>query len=321
MSLFRLCVCVCLCFVGDRWIAGDSDAKVLTLAEQIIAAMPERIKNESDDIMSLGSPLSDTFNSDTSGLGGLSDAFMEPLLDSLPSSNFDQDLNFELNDYRYHDVGTPCSSLSPASSGPLQSPASYSVVTEPTSISTGAMNSPSPPPTTEDFTEFLHASSNILKPFEADFSNLTLTDREQRELYEAAKCIQKAYRSYKGRKKLEEQDKERRAAIVIQNYYRRYKQYAYYRQMTNAALIIQNGYRSYCEHKRFKKSQPKGGHSTSNNNNNGSNILPSASTRNTQCLQNYYNKRWKQQQSNNGNGNGVNSANMSKEPNTSGPLK
>ncbi|XP_031617985.1 calmodulin-binding transcription activator 1 isoform X2 [Contarinia nasturtii] len=290
---------------------GDSDAKVLTLAEQIIAAMPERIKNESDDIMSLGSPLSDTFNSDTSGLGGLSDAFMEPLLDSLPSSNFDQDLNFELNDYRYHDVGTPCSSLSPASSGPLQSPASYSVATEPTSITTGAMNSPSPPPTTEDFTEFLHASSNILKPFEADFSNLTLTDREQRELYEAAKCIQKAYRSYKGRKKLEEQDKERRAAIVIQNYYRRYKQYAYYRQMTNAALIIQNGYRSYCEHKRFKKSQPKGGSNALNT---------SASTQNTQCLQNYYNKRWKQQQSNNANGNGAN-ANISKEPNTSGPLK
>ena len=48
-------------------------------------------------------------------------------------------------------------------------------------------------------------------------------DREQRELYEAAKVIQKAYRSYKGRKKLE-QDKERQAAVLIQNYYRRYKQ-------------------------------------------------------------------------------------------------
>ncbi|XP_055315891.1 calmodulin-binding transcription activator 1 isoform X2 [Sitodiplosis mosellana] len=298
---------------NDSFLLWDSDAKVLTLAEQIIAAMPERIKNESDDIMSLGSPLSDTFNSDTSGLGGLSDAFMEPLLDSLPSSNFDQDLNFELNDYRYHDVGTPCSSLSPASSGPLQSPASYSITTEP-SISTGAMSSPSPPPTTEDFTEFLHASSTILKPFEADFSNLTLTDREQRELYEAAKCIQKAYRSYKGRKKLEEQDKERRAAIVIQNYYRRYKQYAYYRQMTNAALIIQNGYRSYCEHKRFKKStQPKGG--------TGNTATLSSTRNNTQCLQNYYNKRWKQQQQHQSNSGALNNTNISKEPNTSGPLK
>lgn len=269
--------------------------------------MPERIKIESDDIMSLGSPLSDTFNSDASGLGPLSDAFMEPLLDSLPSSNFDQDISFELNDYRYHDVGTPCSSLSPASSGPLQSPASYSVATEPANGS-GAMNSPSPPPTTEDFTEFLQASSTVLKPFEADFSNLTLTDREQRELYEAAKCIQKAYRSYKGRKKLEEQDKERRAAIVIQNYYRRYKQYAYYRQMTNAALIIQNGYRSYCEHKRFKKSQPKIANT---------NIAASGSSRDTQCLQSYYNKRWKQPIICTSNSN----TGISKEPNTSGPLK
>lgn len=268
--------------------------------------MPERIKNESDDIMSLGSPLSDTFNSDTSGLGGLSDGtFMEPLLDSLPSSNFDQDLNFELNDYRYHDVGTPCSSLSPASSGPLQSPTSYSVATEP-SINTGTMSSPSPPPTTEDFTEFLHASSTILKPFEADFSNLTLTNREQRELYEAAKCIQTAYRSYKGRKKLEEQDKERRAAIVIQNYYRRYKQYVYYRQMTNAALIIQNGYRSYCENKRFKKSQPKTLNHTSTKT-----TLVTGPSRNNQCLHSYYSKRWKQQQTNP----------VCKELNTSGPLK
>lgn len=58
-------------------------------------------------------------------------------------------------------------------------------------------------------------------------------DREQRELYEAAKIIQKAYRSYKGRKKLEEQDKERAAAILIQNYYRRYKQVSWTRPCSN----------------------------------------------------------------------------------------
>lgn len=56
------------------------------------------------------------------------------------------------------------------------------------------------------------------------FKYFTIIDQEQRELYEAAKIIQKAYRSYKGRKKLEEQDKERAAAVLIQNYYRRYKQ-------------------------------------------------------------------------------------------------
>ena len=51
-----------------------------------------------------------------------------------------------------------------------------------------------------------------------------LIEKEQRELYEAAKIIQKAYRSYKGRRRAEEQDAERAAATIIQNYYRRYKQ-------------------------------------------------------------------------------------------------
>ncbi|KAJ6642159.1 Calmodulin-binding transcription activator 2 [Pseudolycoriella hygida] len=285
--------------MSEGGVVGESDAKVLTLAEQIIAAMPERIKNESVEMMSLGSPISESLNVDAPSISVLNDTFMDtfqqPLLDSLPSSNFDQEFNFEFSDhnYRYHDVGTPCSSLSPASSGPLQSPASYSVPPDP------PMSSPSPPPTTEDFTEFLQASSAMLKPFEADFSNLTLTDLEQRELYEAAKCIQKAYRSYKGRKKLEEQDKERSAAIVIQNYYRRYKQYAYYRQMTHAALVIQNGYRSYCENKRFKKSQNQ-----------------SSSTVTTQDSQftNYYKHYQHEQQQ-------PNSGTTSKEPSPSGPLK
>ncbi|XP_055619380.1 calmodulin-binding transcription activator 1 isoform X3 [Toxorhynchites rutilus septentrionalis] len=284
---------------------GDSDAKVLTLAEQIIAAMPERIKNESEEIMSLGSPMQETLSEDASGMSMLNDSFMEPLLDSLPSSQFEE-FNFEFSDhsYRYHDVGTPCSSLSPASSGPLQSPASYSIPQDP----------PSPAPTTQDFTEFLQATNS--NPFEKDFSNLKLTDREQRELYEAAKCIQKAYRSYKGRKsRMEEQDKERSAAVVIQNYYRRYKQYAYYRQMTQAAVIIQNGYRSYCENKRFKKSQSN---QSSSMGGVGSGESAEEAASSAQCIQNYYrsfkneHSKSPQQQHNQG---------SSKEPSPSGPLK
>ena len=75
---------------------------------------------------------------------------------------------------------------------------------------------------------------------------MTLSDKEQRELYQAAQIIQKAFRSYKGRKQGPalreardrassagpggqteadaEQNKEAKAASVIQNYYRRYKQ-------------------------------------------------------------------------------------------------
>uniref|UniRef100_A0A182JNF8 CG-1 domain-containing protein n=1 Tax=Anopheles christyi TaxID=43041 RepID=A0A182JNF8_9DIPT len=293
----------------------DSDAKVLTLAEQIIAAMPERIKNESEETMYLGSPLPDSLNEDTTGMGILNDTFMEPLLDSLPSSQFDQEFNFEFSDhsYRYHDVGTPCSSLSPASSGPLQSPASYSIPQD------HPVGSPSPPPTTQDFTEFLQSSNATVRPFEADFSNLKLNDREQRELYEAAKCIQKAYRSYKGRKsRMEEQDKERTAAVVIQNYYRRYKQYAYYRQMTQAALVIQNGYRSYCENKRFKKSQTTQQLQqpvTSSEEDKAS----------AQCLETYYqnfrNEQKQQQSPQQQQQNNQPGGSGSKEPSPSGPLK
>lgn len=122
-------------------------------------------------------------------------------------------------------------------------------------------DSPSPPPTTADFCEFLQlqlhldGNGNAHSAYyssnggerrlngmigsgaltatasdggsEADLSRLTLSDREQRELYHAARMIQKAYRSYKGRQRQEEA--ERHAAVLIQQYYRRHKQYAYHR--------------------------------------------------------------------------------------------
>ncbi|KAL7638312.1 UNVERIFIED_CONTAM: hypothetical protein RMT77_010876 [Armadillidium vulgare] len=223
---------------SDSTAAADmstpDDSRVFTLAEQIIAAIPERIKGDEEDVTDLLSPcLTEPPSTDLS---------MEVILDESPDSN--AEFNFEFSDimsYRYMDVSTPSSSLSPASSTCLPSPASF------------PLDSPSPPPTTADFSEFFQAST---RDFSKDFSNLTLSDQEQRELYEAAKIIQKAYRLYKGRKRQQaEKDKERQAAVLIQNYYRRYKQYAYFRQMSKAATLIQTQFRSYCETKRFKKSQ------------------------------------------------------------------
>ncbi|KAK3740941.1 hypothetical protein QZH41_017788 [Actinostola sp. cb2023] len=126
------------------------------------------------------------------------------------------------------------SSLSPGSPAFLNSPHS----------------SPSVPPDTKEFHEFLCSSKKLL---EKNFSELTLTDREQQELYEAALIIQEAYRSYKIRR--QQHDEEMQAAVLIQNHYRRYKQFLLYKKRTHAALIIQNQYRAYREHELFKKSR------------------------------------------------------------------
>lgn len=78
---------------------------------------------------------------------------------------------------------TPCSSKSSLSPG-----------------SPGFLNSPHSSPVGPDTTEFQEFISSSRKLLERDLSDLTLTDREQWELYEAAKIIQNAYRNYKVRK-------------------------------------------------------------------------------------------------------------------------
>ncbi|XP_029283818.1 calmodulin-binding transcription activator 2-like isoform X2 [Cottoperca gobio] len=106
------------------------------------------------------------------------------------------------------------------------------------------------PPSSAAWAEFLNASAN--GKIERDFALLTLTDGEQRELYEAARIIQNAFRRYKGRRLKEQQDV---AAAVIQRCYRKYKQYALYKKMTQAAILIQSKFRSYYEQKRFQQSR------------------------------------------------------------------
>ncbi|XP_043088584.1 calmodulin-binding transcription activator 2 [Puntigrus tetrazona] len=113
------------------------------------------------------------------------------------------------------------------------------------------------PPSSAAWAEFLNASAN--GRMERDFALLTLTDTEQRELYEAARVIQNAFRRYKGRRLKEQQDM---ASAVIQRCYRKYKQltwialkYALYKKMTQAAILIQSKFRSYYEQKKFQQSR------------------------------------------------------------------
>uniref|UniRef100_A0A452GXE1 Calmodulin binding transcription activator 2 n=1 Tax=Gopherus agassizii TaxID=38772 RepID=A0A452GXE1_9SAUR len=112
-------------------------------------------------------------------------------------------------------------------------------------------------PTAASWAEFLNASAN--GKMESEFALLTLSDHEQRELYEAARVIQTAFRKYKGRRLKEQQET---AAAVIQRCYRKYKQltwialkYALYKKMTQAAILIQSKFRSYYEQKKFQQSR------------------------------------------------------------------
>jgi len=101
---------------------------------------------------------------------------------------------------------------------------------------------------TAEFCEFFYQAKKI----EKDFAELTLTDEEQEELYHAANVIQTAYKTYKERR--HRRDQELSAAVLIQKYYRRYKQYVAFKKMQKGAVVIQNQYRAHRE-KAKRKSQ------------------------------------------------------------------
>jgi len=75
---------------------------------------------------------------------------------------------------------------------------------------------------------------------------------ERRELTDAAKVIQNAYRMYKRKAQTRQRqlEVECKAAVVIQTYYRRYKQYCYSKKLHQAAALIQRQFRLYKSTKR-----------------------------------------------------------------------
>ncbi|XP_065842161.1 uncharacterized protein [Oscarella lobularis] len=99
-------------------------------------------------------------------------------------------------------------------------------------------------PSVVDWCEFLGDSPNVI---ENDFSNLSLSAREQHELYEAASKIQTAFRKYVERR----EKREKAAAVRIQNYYRKYRR----KRMEKAATVIQSQFRTYRQHRKFKQSR------------------------------------------------------------------
>ncbi|XP_061703437.1 calmodulin-binding transcription activator 1 isoform X2 [Syngnathoides biaculeatus] len=196
-------------------------ANMMTLAEHIIEATPERIKRE---------PFTsaDSLPADTSGIDNTMNWLANYLgdVEQLPGILHLRSL--------YNEVLTPSSKpgLSPGGSplgeGPLERPTL---------------------PTPADWSDFINASNSKV---ERDLAQLTLSDPEQRELYEAARLVRTAFRKYKGRPLRDQQEV---AAAVIQRCYKKYKQYALYKKMTQAAILIQSKFRSYHEQKKFQQSR------------------------------------------------------------------
>ncbi|XP_073759497.1 calmodulin-binding transcription activator 1 isoform X8 [Callorhinus ursinus] len=210
----------------------DIQVNMMTLAEHIIEATPDRIKQESfvpTEPSALERADTATISSTMSWLASyLADVDRVPSATQIRSA--------------YNEPLTPSSNTSLS---PVGSP-----------VSEIAFEKPSLP-SAADWSEFLSASTS--EKVENEFAQLTLSDHEQRELYEAARLVQTAFRKYKGRPLREQQEV---AAAVIQRCYRKYKQltwialkYALYKKMTQAAILIQSKFRSYYEQKKFQQSR------------------------------------------------------------------
>ncbi|TMS01826.1 Calmodulin-binding transcription activator 2 [Larimichthys crocea] len=181
-----------------------------TLAEQIIEATPERIKQE-DFPRGAESPLRERRDNPA-----IQDTWLATYLDTV--------------DAHTHSPPRRVCPPSPLSALALQRLR---------------------PPSSAAWAEFLNASAN--GKMERDFALLTLTDGEQRELYEAARIIQNAFRKYK----YALYKKMTQAAILIQSKFRSYYEQKRFQQSRRAAVLIQQYYRSYKEYERLKQA-PRG---------------------------------------------------------------
>ncbi|XP_055366003.1 calmodulin-binding transcription activator 1 isoform X8 [Betta splendens] len=145
----------------------DLQVNMMTLAEHIIEATPERIKRENFTS-------ADSVPLDTSGVSNTMNWLANYLgdVEQLPSIIHLRSL--------YNEPLTPSSNpnLSPGGSPLREGPLERSSL-------------PSP----ADWSEFINASNSKV---ERDLAQLTLSDPEQRELYEAARLVQTAFRKYKG---------------------------------------------------------------------------------------------------------------------------
>ncbi|CAJ0920134.1 unnamed protein product, partial [Mesorhabditis belari] len=101
----------------------------------------------------------------------------------------------------------------------------------------------------KDLGEFLNSEATTeIGPLQQQLGDLKLSESEQRDVYEAAKTIQRAYREYRcgfcsKTSSAPHAEAERNAAITIQSFYRRYKAFQYFKRLYNAAILVQKHFR------------------------------------------------------------------------------
>lgn len=156
-----------------------------TLAEQIIEATPERIKQE-EFSRGAESPLRERRDN-----AAIRDTmpWLAPYLDTVDRYLHRPNTQTYRHSYTVNTCSYtlyPCGCVCVRCVCPTPQP--------PSPLSALALQRLRPPSSVA-WAEFLNASAN--GRMERDFALLTLTDSEQRELYEAARIIQNAFRRYK----------------------------------------------------------------------------------------------------------------------------
>ncbi|KAK6732979.1 hypothetical protein RB195_017010 [Necator americanus] len=224
-------------------------AKMALLAQQIIDALPDRIKNDAHPLLD-----DDSMSTDVNTQSAFAYPDHNPFLSNL---SHDCPADWEFHQYfanNHYRVPTDKSAEDVLSSfsGQPSSPSfdhNHLYPNKADNSSFGSTRENTLESTSFDFDKDLGEFFNMRVDGEEDpirqrLGDLKLSDGEQREVYGAAMVIQRAYREYRARNTSRRQaDAERRAAVTIQSCYRRYKQFCYFKKLHNAAIVVQKHFR------------------------------------------------------------------------------
>ncbi|CCD61746.1 Calmodulin-binding transcription activator homolog 1 [Caenorhabditis elegans] len=230
-------------------VPPNARARMADLARQIIEALPDRIKRNSEVSM-----CPDEEDPGQNHHGGVEPMFYQQASCSMSTDSpnmmddyFDMMATETRNDIFTEPRSTETTETSASKSAQLF--ATHCNFFDDRSFASSSTRANTFESDTLDFDKDLGEFFTIhvdrfVDPIQQRLANLKYNDDEQRDVYEAAMVIQRAYRVYRARSTTRRQeDIERRAALKIQGCYRRYKQFCYFKKLHNAAIVVQKHFR------------------------------------------------------------------------------